>query len=210
MKSRGVMDIVKFYKDIGLEYTKRFSISTIEGKWDKLEKEVLQCRKCGLCKTKKNAVFGGGNINADIMFVGEAPGRDEDIQGKPFVGRAGKLLNELLRDVGINREDVYIANCLKCRPPNNRDPETEEIKACSAYLKQQIALVKPKVIATLGRYSTYELTNKKGTLGSLRGKTFSFNNIDVIPLYHPAYLLRNPNAAEMFITDLKKIKSAIG
>lgn len=209
MKSKGILDIIKFYKDIGLEYTKKFSISTVEGKWDKLEKDVLQCKKCGLYKTKRNTVFGGGNINANIMFVGEAPGRDEDIQGKPFVGRAGKLLNELLREVGINREDVYIANCLKCRPPNNRNPEIEEIKACSAYLKQQIALVKPTVIATLGRYSTYELTNEKGTLGSLRGRVFSFNHINVIPLYHPAYLLRNPNATEMFIADLKKIKSAI-
>ena len=206
---RAVLDIVKFYKDIGVEYTKRFNILTIEGKWDKLKKEVSQCKKCGLYKTKKNTVFGGGNINADIMFVGEAPGRDEDIQGKPFVGRAGRLLNELLHDIGINREDVYITNCLKCRPPNNRDPKPEEIKACSAYLKQQIALVKPKVIATLGRYSTYELTNKKGALGSLRGRIFSFNNINVIPLYHPAYLLRNPNAIETFITDLKKIKSVI-
>ncbi len=210
MKSKDILDIVKFYKDIGVEYTKTFNISTIEGKWDKLEKEVLQCRKCGLYKTKKNAVFGGGNINADIMFVGEAPGRDEDIQGKPFVGRAGKLLNELLREVNINRDDVYIANCLKCRPPNNRDPEAEEIKACSFYLKRQIALVKPKVIATLGRYSTYELTNKKGTLGSLRGRIFTFNNINIIPLYHPAYLLRNPNAVELFIADLKKIKGALG
>ncbi len=128
------------------------------------------------------------------------------MQGKPFVGRAGKLFNEILKDIGLKREDVYIANCLKCRPPANRDPKPEELIACFDYLKEQIKIIKPKVIGTLGRYSTYQLTSQKGALGTLRGRVFSYGSIKVVPLYHPAYLLRNPNAIDIFTNDLKMIK----
>ncbi|AEA33202.1 uracil-DNA glycosylase [Hippea maritima] len=206
---KSIVDILRFYKDIDVEYLKPVDIYTKEEEFEKLKEKALVCKGCELHKTRTNVVFGEGNINADLMFVGEAPGRDEDVQGRPFVGRAGRLLRDILRDIGIKPQDVYIANCLKCRPPNNRDPLPEELVACFGYLKQQISLIKPKIIATLGRYSTYELTNQKGALGTLRGKVFVYGNIKVIPLYHPAYLLRNPKAVDVFIEDLKKVKQLL-
>ncbi len=201
-----VVDILKFYEELGVEYVKKIDVKTKEDILKELFDKVAVCKKCELSKTRTQPVFGEGNVNARLMFVGEAPGRDEDLKGKPFVGRAGRLLSELLTDIGIKRDDVYIANCLKCRPPNNRDPSSKELESCFTYLKNQIATIQPKVIATLGRYSTYQLTNEKGTLGSLRGKVFVFGDIKVVPLYHPAYLLRNPNAIDIFTSDLKKIK----
>ena len=204
-----IIDVLEFYRDIGVEYLKKLNIKDKKTILEKISNEVAQCSKCELNKTRKNPVFGEGNINAELMFVGEAPGRDEDIQGRPFVGRAGRIFNEILSDVGLKRDDVYIANCLKCRPPNNRDPSTQELIACFPYLKQQIETIRPKVIGTLGRYSTYQLTGKKGALGTLRGRIFTFGNIKVIPLYHPAYLLRNPNAIDIFVNDLKKLKEIV-
>lgn len=206
---KDLVNILKFYYDIGVEYTKKLSIRDKKSILNDLENEVKLCKKCELSKTRKNAVFGEGDINTRLMFVGEAPGRDEDIQGKPFVGRAGRIFTELLSDVGIKRKDVYIANCLKCRPPNNRDPNLNELENCFGYLKKQISVIKPHVIGTLGRYSTYQLTGQKGALGSLRGKVFTFGNIKVVPLYHPAYLLRNPNAIDIFINDLKILKELL-
>ncbi len=201
-----LLDVLRFYKDIDVEYTRKLNITDKQSSLDKIAHTVSACTKCELSKTRINPVFGEGNINAKLMFVGEAPGRDEDIQGKPFVGRAGKLFNEILQDIGLKRQDVYIANCLKCRPPANRDPKPEELINCFDYLKQQIAIIQPKVIGTLGRYSTYQLTNQKGALGTLRGRVFTFGRIKVVPLYHPAYLLRNPNAIDIFVTDLKLLK----
>ncbi len=205
-----IIDILEFYKDIGVEYTRPINITDKKGLLDKLSNKVALCNRCELSATRKNPVFGDGNINADIMFVGEAPGKDEDLQGKPFVGRAGKLFNEILNNIGLNRKNVYIANCLKCRPPNNRDPKPEELINCFEYLKQQIKIIKPKIIGTLGRYSTYQLTGQSGALGTLRGRVFSFGQIRVIPMYHPAYLLRNPNAIDIFENDLKKLKEMAG
>ncbi len=204
-----VIDILKFYEELGAEYIKKINIKTKKEQLEEIFNSVKSCKKCELYKTRKNPVFGEGNADAKLMFVGEAPGKDEDIQGKPFVGRAGKLLNELLAEVGIDRDDIYIANCLKCRPPNNRDPNSEELSSCFFYLKQQISIIQPYVIGTLGRYSTYQLTNEKGALGTLRGKVFTFGKIKIVPLYHPAYLLRNPNAIDIFLTDLKRLKELI-
>ena len=186
--------------------TNKSNITDKESLLDEMAKKVALCKRCELSKTRKNSVFGEGNINAEIMFVGEAPGRDEDLQGKPFVGRAGKLFYEILKDIGLKREDVYIVNCLKCRPPANRDPKPEELIACFDYLKEQIKIIKPKVIGTLGRYSTYQLTSQKGALGTFRGRVFLYGSIKVVPLYHPAYLLRNPDAIDIFTKDLKMIK----
>ncbi len=204
-----MVQLLKFYKEIGVEYVRPVNIKTKQDIFREIEKETIKCRKCGLYKNRTNVVFGEGSIDADLMFIGEAPGRDEDIQGKPFVGRAGRLLRDLLNEIGIDIGNVYIANCLKCRPPNNRDPLPEELVNCFGYLKKQIEIINPKVIATLGRYSTYELTNQKGTLGALRGRIFDYRGIKVIPLYHPAYLLRNPKAVEIFLDDLKKIKELL-
>ncbi|WP_025270632.1 uracil-DNA glycosylase [Hippea sp. KM1] len=203
---KSLIDIINFYKDIGVEYMKPLKISSKEEEFEKLKEKALNCRGCELYKTRTNVVFGEGNINASLMFVGEAPGRDEDLKGRPFVGRAGRLLRDILKDVGIDASDIYIANCLKCRPPNNRDPQADELIACFGFLKEQIRLISPKVIATLGRYSTYELTNQKGAMGTLRGRVFSYGAIKVVPLYHPAYLLRNPNAVDVFIEDLRMVK----
>ncbi len=204
-----LVQLLEFYKDIGVEYVRPVKLKTKADFFEELKKEVENCKKCPLYQNRTNPVFGEGSIDADLMFVGEAPGRDEDLQGRPFVGRAGRLLRDLLKEVGIHVESVYIANCLKCRPPNNRDPLPEELVSCFGYLKRQIELIRPKVIATLGRYSTYELTNQKGTLGTLRGKVFNYHGIKVVPLYHPAYLLRNPKAVEIFLEDLKKVKELL-
>jgi len=201
-----IIDILEFYKEIGVDYVRKLNITDKKSLLEEMANRVVLCKKCELNKTRTNPVFGDGNINADIMFVGEAPGKDEDLQGKPFVGRAGKLFNEILKDIGLKREDVYIANCLKCRPPANRDPKPEELIACFDYLKEQIKIIKPGVIGTLGRYSTYQLTSQKGALGTLRGRVFSYGSVKIVPLYHPAYLLRNPNAIDIFTNDLKMIK----
>ncbi len=201
-----LIDLLEFYRSIGVEYIKKLNIQDKREALETLKSKVLSCTKCQLHQTRTNAVFGEGNIDAQIMFVGEAPGRDEDLQGRPFVGRAGRLLNQLLEEVGIKRSDVYIANCLKCRPPGNRDPQPEELSACIDYLKGQISIIKPRVIGTLGRYSTYILTGQRGALGTLRGRTFSYQSIIVMPMYHPAYLLRNPNATEVFLRDLEELK----
>ncbi len=204
---RELINLLEFYGDIGVEYMKKLNIQSREEVLEELRKKVETCTLCELHKSRTNSVFGEGDINARIMFVGEAPGRDEDLQGKPFVGRAGRLLTQLLNDAGLKREEVYIANCLKCRPPNNRDPLPQELSACFGYLKQQIEIIKPRIIGTLGRYSTYILTGQRGALGTLRGRIFTYNGIKVIAMYHPAYLLRNPNATEVFVEDLKRLKS---
>ncbi|MEK6553395.1 MAG: uracil-DNA glycosylase, partial [Bacteroidota bacterium] len=160
---------------------------------EELNSKICNCQNCALGKTRTKFVFGVGYPNANAMLIGEAPGRDEDLQGEPFVGRAGKLLNDILKAVNFKREEVYIANILKCRPPNNRDPLPLEMETCIPYLHKQIDLIQPKVILCLGRVAANGLLNKKLSLGQLRESTFEFNGIKVMATYHPAALLRNPN-----------------
>lgn len=167
--------------------------------WSQLEREVAECTKCELYRTRTQAVFGVGNRQADWLIVGEAPGRDEDQQGEPFVGRAGKLLNAMLEALGYAREDVYIANILKSRPPKNRDPKPEEVAACEPYLKQQIALLKPKIILAVGRIAAQNLLKTDTPIGKLRGQRLEYQvaaetvtKVPVVVTYHPAYLLRSP------------------
>ncbi len=167
--------------------------------WLQLEREVAECTKCELYRTRTQAVFGVGNRQADWLIVGEAPGRDEDQQGEPFVGRAGKLLNAMLEALGYAREDVYIANILKSRPPKNRDPKPEEVAACEPYLKQQIALLKPKIILAVGRVAAQNLLKTDTPIGKLRGQRLEYQvsaetvtKVPVVVTYHPAYLLRSP------------------
>ena len=174
-----------------------------EDEWGRLEQEVANCAKCPLHKTRTQTVFGVGNKNADWMLIGEAPGEQEDLQGEPFVGRAGQLLNEMLRALHLSREEVYIANILKCRPPANRDPKPEEVAACEPYLKRQIALVQPKIILAVGRIAAQNLLKTTKPLSRLRGKVHSYDDIPVIVVYHPAYLLRNPIAKRQAWEDLK-------
>ncbi len=170
-----------------------------------IKKEVLSCRRCPLYKTKKNYVFSDGDPGARLVFVGEAPGGDEDIQGVPFVGRAGQLLTKMIEAMGLKRQDVYICNVIKCRPPENRAPLPEEIAACKDYLLRQIEVISPRVICTLGKHAAEALLDTEVFISKIRGKEFEFNGVTLIPTYHPAYLLRNPSAKKEVWIDLKKI-----
>jgi uracil-DNA glycosylase family 4 len=160
--------------------------------WQQLRREVAACQACPLHETRTQTVFGVGNENADWLFVGEAPGADEDAQGEPFVGRAGKLLNAILFALGLARDQVFIANVLKCRPPNNRDPRPEEVAACEHFLRDQISLIRPRIIVALGRHAAHNLLKTDQPLSRLRGKIHTYENTPLIVTYHPAYLLRSP------------------
>ena len=173
---------------------------------EELYSKICNCQNCALGKTRTKFVFGVGNSNADAMLIGEAPGRDEDLQGEPFVGRAGKLLNDILKAVNFKRKDVYIANILKCRPPNNRDPLPLEMETCIPYLHKQIELIQPKVILCLGRVAANGLLDKKLSLGQLRENIYEFDGIKVIVTYHPAALLRNPNWKRGCWEDIQKFR----
>jgi uracil-DNA glycosylase family 4 len=172
--------------------------------WNGLEKEVAGCTECPLHQTRTRTVFGVGNRTAQWMIIGEAPGADEDRQGEPFVGRAGLLLNEMLRAVGLARSDVYIANILKCRPPGNRDPGAGEVAACADYLSRQIELVRPQLILAVGRIAAQNLLDRDQPVGKLRGVVHEFgpSKIPVVVTYHPAYLLRSPGQKRKAWSDL--------
>jgi len=172
---------------------------------EKLKAKVLKCKKCDLYKSRTNVVLGEGSPNAELMFVGEAPGKDEDLQGKPFVGRAGKLLGKIIEAMGLKREDVYIANILKDRPPDNRNPQEDEIKACIPYLKEQIKIIEPKVICALGTFAAQRLLGEETTISKLRGKFYVYEGIKLMPTYHPAYLLRNSKEKATVWSDMKLI-----
>lgn len=182
------------------------NISNVEN-WDKLYKECAECQKCPLCQTRTNCVFGVGNKNADIMFVGEAPGEQEDLSGTPFVGRAGQLLDKFLYAVDISREDVYIANILKCRPPKNRDPLPVEEDACIGYLREQVKLIKPKIIVCLGRIAAMRLINPDYKITKEHGVWVKKGNYLMTAVYHPALLLRDPRKKEEMLVDMKSIKA---
>ncbi len=176
--------------------------------WQALRAEVKDCTRCKLCKTRTNTVFGVGPDDAPLMVVGEGPGADEDAQGEPFVGRAGKLLDEMLKAIGRSRNDnVFIANVVKCRPPGNRDPEKDEVDACRSYLDAQIAHVKPKLIVALGRIAAQRLLGTEEPLSRLRGPFHRYGALQtpVFVTYHPAYLLRSPKEKAKSWDDLKKI-----
>ncbi|MFC1693034.1 uracil-DNA glycosylase [Candidatus Latescibacterota bacterium] len=172
----------------------------------KLEESVCGCLRCQLGTTRTNFVFGDGNPDADIMFIGEAPGLEEDRQGLPFVGRAGKLLTRMIEAIKLRREDVFIGNILKCRPPKNRDPKPDEIEMCEPILIRQIEIIMPKIICALGRISGQTLLRTKSTLGALRGKFYDYHGVKLIVTYHPAALLRNPQWKHGAWEDLKLLR----
>ncbi len=174
-----------------------------------LEKEVKRCRRCALHRTRTQAVTGEGPCPAEVMLVGEAPGREEDLEGRPFVGAAGKLLDKMLAAIGLKREELYITNVVKCRPPGNRTPEREEIEACRPYLARQVRLVKPRAILALGSVAARSLLLSDEPLSRLRGRAHELEGIPVVPTYHPAYLLRNPAAKRAAWEDLKLFKSLL-
>ncbi|HRI47977.1 MAG: uracil-DNA glycosylase [Ignavibacteriaceae bacterium] len=167
---------------------------------------ICQCQQCILGSTRKNFVFGVGNPNARVMVIGEGPGADEDEQGEPFVGRAGRLLNDILKAINFERSEVYIANVVKCRPPGNRTPTTDEMDTCLPYLKKQIDLIKPSLILCLGLTAALGILKKKDSLTNLRGKVFDFENAKVMVTYHPAALLRNPNWKRGCWEDVQKFR----
>lgn len=173
--------------------------------WESLRTAVAKCTACPLHQGRTQTVFGVGNAKAELMIIGEAPGFYEDKQGEPFVGRAGQLLNEMLRAIGLDRGAVYIANVLKCRPPNNRDPLPEEVAQCTPFLEKQIAFIQPKLLLALGRISAQYLLKSTSSLGQLRGKLLTFNNTPLIVTYHPAYLLRNPVDKGKAFQDLQLV-----
>lgn len=179
--------------------------------WERLAEEVRQCTRCSLHKTRTQTVFGVGRRDAELLVIGEAPGADEDRQGEPFVGRAGQLLNAMLRAIGLPRKEVYIANILKCRPPGNRDPQPEEASACTPYLSRQIALVRPRAILAVGRISAQWLLQSDAPIGRLRGRVFQYgeSGTPLIVTYHPAYLLRSPLAKATAWTDLCMVKDLL-
>jgi DNA polymerase len=189
------------------------SSKTKQQKLTELEQCITTCKKCPLHRTRTHAVVGQGTLSADVLFIGEAPGVSEDKKGKPFVGRAGKLLDELLHAAGVNREDIYITNILKCRPPNNRNPHQSEIATCTSYLDKQIRLIKPSTIVTLGNFATTYLLKKydknpqpigtlHGTIIHVRSKEFTGT---IIPLYHPAAAVYNPNLKPVLLKDFKTL-----
>jgi uracil-DNA glycosylase family 4 len=168
---------------------------------------------CSRCKLhtlgRKQVVFGVGNPQADLMFVGEAPGADEDIQGEPFVGRAGQLLTKIIEAIGMTRDDVYIANVIKCRPPNNRNPEPDEVEQCEPFLFRQIDVIKPKVIVALGKFAAQCLLKTNDPITRIRGREFTYRDAILIPTYHPAYLLRTPSAKRDVWEDMKRVRAIL-
>lgn len=170
---------------------------------------ALGCPRCGLAKTRKHVVFGEGRENADVMVVGEAPGQEEDRSGRPFVGRAGKLLDLVLQSTGFAREDVYICNVLKCRPPQNRNPQPDEVSACSPYLLRQFELVQPRVILAFGTFAAQTLLGTDISIGKLRGKTHQYRGVPLVPTYHPAACLRHPAWVRSVWEDLQRARDVL-
>ena len=177
--------------------------------WDQLYDACCSCQSCELCKTRTNCVFGTGDRDADILFVGEAPGEQEDLSGTPFVGRAGQLLDKYLYAVDIAREDVYIANILKCRPPKNRDPLPAEEDACIGYLREQVRLIRPKIIVCLGRIAAMRLIKPDFKISKEHGVWFEKGNFVMTAVYHPAALLRDPRRKEEMLADMQQIKKKL-
>ena len=172
---------------------------------DEVRKELGDCSRCKLHRTRRTIVFGEGNEKASLMVIGEGPGYDEDIQGRPFVGKAGQLLTKILQSINLAREEVYITNIVKCRPPQNRNPEPDEIQSCSPFLMKQINVIQPKIICALGTFSAQTLLKTETKITALRGKIYDLAGITVIPTYHPAFLLRNPERKREVWEDMKKI-----
>jgi DNA polymerase len=176
----------------------------------RIRREAEGCRRCNLYRERNNVVFGAGDKGAKLVIIGEAPGRLEDIEGKPFVGEAGQLLNRMLQAISISREEVYITNVVKCRPPKNRTPSKSEISACYSYLVRQLEIIRPNLILTLGNFATQTILSTKKGITNLRGKLFSYKGIPLIPTFHPAALLRNPRLKKLTLEDMQRVSKLYG
>lgn len=207
---KDIIDDLKFHleylKGIGIEYLfmeedkKKDSLSL-----DEIRKRLGDCKRCRLHQSRRSIVFGEGNENAKLMIIGEAPGFDEDVQGRPFVGKAGQLLTRILQSINLQREEVYITNVVKCRPPQNRNPKPDEINSCNPFLMMQIKTISPKIICALGTFSAQTLLKTDAKITALRGKVYELEGIKIVPTYHPAYLLRNPDKKREVWEDMKRI-----
>jgi DNA polymerase len=186
-----------------------FGLSQPQDSISKISKQVTVCRKCRLCETRKNAVPGEGSENTKVMFVGEAPGEQEDIQGRPFVGSAGKLLTELLASIGLRREDAYITNIVKCRPPNNRPPRKDETHACKPYLERQILLLAPRVICPMGNSAVHSLIESEKSVTDLHGIPFEVGKVTYFPMYHPAAALYTFQLRNVLEEDFRKLRALL-
>ncbi len=211
---RALADTLRFYREMGVT---DFPLSRdyLPGPADALkhlERKIDGCTRCKLCQSRTTIVFGAGNPNADLMCIGEAPGAEEDVQGKPFVGRAGQLLTRMLQSVGWSRDEVYITNIVKCRPPQNRNPEPDEIASCEPFLLGQLAAIQPKVILALGTFAAQTLLKTKEPIGKLRGRVHPYGSMILVPTFHPAFLLRNPGPEyrRMAWEDLKLARREYG
>jgi DNA polymerase len=187
------------------------SIAPVPGdSMEKIAKELEGCTRCKLSQGRTNIVLGEGSLTADLVFVGEAPGEEEDIQSRPFVGRSGQLLEKMIQAIGLTREQVFIANVAKCRPPENRNPELDEIESCSPYLHRQLDVIKPKVIVALGKFASQTLLATETRISDLRGQWFDYRGVKLIPTYHPAYLLRNPSSKKETWEDFQAVARELG
>lgn len=204
---------LKLFSQLGVEFVASSSHAPKSSHDIPIHERIQNCQQCPLAQTRKNAVPGEGALEADLMFVGEAPGRDEDIQGRPFVGKAGQLLTKIINAMQFHREGVYITNVVKCRPPNNRNPHREEVENCKNYLLEQIEMIKPKVIVTLGKVATDFFVQSHLGMTALRGKFCEFHNIQVMPTFHPSYLIRNEGNKEikkMVWEDMQEVMAFLG
>ena len=228
-----VSEYLKFYSELGVSHLKlpetngKVRVSTRDeasvkgspvplpapatgpGGLQAIRDEMGDCRRCKLAGGRRHIVFGSGSPKAELMFVGEAPGQDEDLQGLPFVGRAGQLLTKIIEAIELRRDDVYIANILKCRPPNNRPPEPDEIAACGGFVERQIEQIRPLVIVALGKFAAQTLLNIETPISRMRGRFFDYRGIPLIPTYHPSYLLRNPSAKREVWEDMKAVRARL-
>lgn len=207
-----VVDQLGFFETLGVRHldTAVATAATASRTLEEIREELGDCQRCKLCSTRKNIVFGVGNPSADLMFVGEAPGADEDRQGEPFVGKAGQLLTRIIQTMfGLEREHVYIANILKCRPPRNRDPEPDEVESCQRFLFDQIESVDPLIIVALGRYAAQTLLEDQTSISRLRGNFYPYRGRLLIPTFHPSYLLRTPARKREVWLDMKKVRARL-
>lgn len=213
-KVTGMLKVrLEILKEGGLTYmpkNSRLMQETNNTELSVLRESLIDCKRCKLCAHRTQIVFGCGDPKARIVFVGEGPGADEDAKGEPFVGRAGQLLTKMISAMGLSREQVYICNVVKCRPPENRNPEPDEIAACEPFLKQQLDLIKPEVIVGLGRYACQTLLKQSTPIAKIRGAWHEYQGIKFMPTFHPAYLLRNPPAKKFVWEDLQAVMRELG
>lgn len=205
---REIVEQLRFLSDLGVTHLD-VKISKHPSSLEEIREDIGDCRRCKLCQSRTHIVFGVGNPRADLMFVGEAPGADEDAQGIPFVGRAGRLLTRIIQAIDLEREQVYIANILKCRPPGNRDPQPDEVTTCEGFLFKQIDAIQPKVLVALGKHAAQTLLGTQTPISRLRGRFFPFGNALLLPTFHPSFLLRNPAAKSDVWEDMKLVRDKL-